>query len=359
LGTFVKDGTGTLSVGGALLNFARLQINDGNLDLTPASSVTYPGATATLANTALASITLGDDLSLGGLNGGGALGGNVRPESTVSAVTLTFNNGSGSYAGSLQDNGTAILSIDTLNRPSQILTGVNTYSGTTRVTDGSLTFAGSGSALQTSSITISRAATLVLDNSVGNVTNRIPDTAPITLSGTLSFLGNGAAPSSETAGSLLLGVSVTSKLIVSPDVTQSSSLTLSSFGQASSTGVGAVIFQGKNLGATPGAGTANIYFTTTPTMIGAGGSAGSNTVSIVPYALGDLSPTGTGSTFVTYGTNGIRPLADAEYANNNFGVAGANVNIDGTTTVSTNSSINSLRLKNGGVVGGERYGDGE
>ncbi|MEZ0257843.1 MAG: beta strand repeat-containing protein, partial [Chthoniobacter sp.] len=353
-----KDGTGTLTLGasGALTTYQTILINSGNLDFHDGGRIaTYPNIT--LANMPSAALTLGSANFVGGLNGGGANGGIVRPESTVVGRLTLYLNGTGSFAGSLQDNGAGILEIETYPSANQTFTGTNTYSGTTAVDLGTLIFTGQGSARNTSGIDIYSNGTsdaLILDNSSINNGDRLSNTAPINLGGNLTFIGNKAAPASETLGGLTIQPTHTSFVTVMPDSAQTSTLSFSSIGvtTASTLPTGLVVLRGEHLGAAPGAGVANIRLTTLPTLVGGGGAAGSKTMSILPYAVGDSSATGVGNSFVAYDVNGLRPLADTEYANNDFTIPGANVNVDSAATVSGAASVTSLRLKNGADITG-------
>jgi len=75
---------------------------------------------------------------------------------------------------------------------------------------------------------------------------------------------------------------------------------------------GTALVRGAGLGGTPGASTVNVTFTTAThrpnTLIGNGEGAGSTSMSIRPDMIGDISPTGLGTGFVTYGSNGLRVL---------------------------------------------------
>ena len=274
------------------------------------------------------------------------------PDGNASQVTLIFNGGTGSYAGSIQDNGASTIQIQTSGAVNQTFTGANTYSGSTSITSGTITLAGQGSILRNSSSLTVSVATQVLDNTGTKETNRLSDTAAITFGGTLIFLGNHAAPSSETMGAILLQPNGVAAVSISANAAQPSSITIASLGQSTTTSEGMVVFRAANLGGTPGAGTANVYITSTPTLVGGGGAAGTPTVSILPYALTDTSSTGKGTTFATYGPNGVRPLTNAEYTSDDFTVANANVNVAAADTVSGSASINALRLNNGGSVSG-------
>jgi len=348
---FLKDGTGTLSVGVTPSNYSEVQINNGTLDFTSGANLSE--TSINLSNNVGATLALGSGgLFVNGLNGGGSSGGNVMPDSTTGLLTVNVDGGTGSYGGSIQNNGGATIEIQISFGANQTLTGVNTYSGSTSIGNGTMTLAGQGSILNTSSLTISGGCTLVLDNTGTNVTNRLSDTAAITLGGTVTFLGNSAAPSSETTGGLLLLPNGVAAVGISANAAQPSSITIASLGQSSTTSEGMVVFRAANLGGTPGPGTANVYITSTPTLVGGGGAAGTPTVSILPYALTDTSSTGKGTSFATYGPNGVRPLTNAEYTSDDFTVANANVNVAAADTVSGSASINALRLNDGGSVSG-------
>ena len=59
----------------------------------------------------------------------------------------------------------------------------------------------------------------------------------------------------------------------------------------------------------------DILFTTAPTLTGGGGAAGSQTLSILPYAIGrNTAGASTQWGLVTYDSNGIRALRTTEYS---------------------------------------------
>ena len=80
------------------------------------------------------------------------------------------------------------------------------------------------------------------------------------------------------------------------------------------------LYRGTNLGSTPGAGVASIFFTTAPTVnggnlyaTGGSGTLGVPGAPVLRGALADTSPTGHGVGFATYDpATGVRPLAAAE-----------------------------------------------
>lgn len=133
---------------------------------------------------------------------------------TSGAKTLVLQGsslGTGELSGMI-GNGSGTLSLTKDGAGTWTLSSTNTYSGTTLVTNGTLTLSGAlGSLLATSGITITGGGTLLLSNtSPANNTNRLNDSAPITISGgTLSVVNDaGVANFSEAIGAVTLGSGV-------------------------------------------------------------------------------------------------------------------------------------------------------
>lgn len=124
------------------------------------------------------------------------------------------------------------------------------------------------------------------------------------------------------------------------------------------------LLRGTDLGvatiASATSGKANISFTAAPALTGGGGSAGSTTISILPWAYGDITSAGNGTALVTYDstygirllstnneytaviTNGQTQLDNVRYVN----TSGSGIN---TTTLTQDSVINSLSFEETGV----------
>ena len=110
--------------------------------------------------------------------------------------------------------------------------------------------------------------------------------------------------------------------------------------------------RGTNPGNTPGAGVSTITTGAAPTLIGGGGAAGSTTISIVPWALGNLTANTSLTTantlssgLVTYDpTNGYRPLATTEYAAALGANTSDNVRLTAATTAAAGVTANALGL---------------
>ncbi|MEA3188357.1 MAG: autotransporter family porin [Chthoniobacter sp.] len=191
----IKSGTATLSMAGTNF-FGTVQVNQGEYRLTGNGSLFFSSVNLALSSLLTLAQTSSSQ-SIAGLNGSGI----VQSDTSARTVTLTLFGG-GSFSGALQDNGGGKLALTMFSSATTSLTGVNTYSGATSVSVGKLAFSGSGSALNTA-FSISSSGMLLLDNLTGANTNRISDSAPITMqSGTLSMVGNNATFVNETTGAL-------------------------------------------------------------------------------------------------------------------------------------------------------------
>ena len=347
-GSFIKNGAGTLAMTDSLVFFNQVAINAGELKFA-GSSTGDSGALYSLADAPGVVMTLGrNGLSpffVGGLAGGGANGGIVRPDDIAGTQTLYVSNIGGTFAGTLQDNGAGILALNSSGP--QEFTAVNTYSGATTVSAGTLTFRQSGTALN-SPLKIT-GGTLRLDNTALNVADRISDILPITVAGTLTLRGNATAPSTEILGPLrfagTLGI-----IDVSPSPAQPAAFVFDSLAPRAAGESGVLYFQGSGLGSAAGPGVASVRFTNAPALVGGSGGDGTASLSIVPaaFAVGV-----SGTTFVTYGSNGIRPLSDVEYSGDlsGAGVFG-NVGVGTAFDIAGPVAVNALRLKAGGTISG-------
>jgi fibronectin-binding autotransporter adhesin len=219
------------------------------------------------------------------------------------------------------------------------LRGPNAYSSAVPA----MTLSSNGSFASASALDLQ--GMLTLDNTGSPAGNRLNDVAPITMGGATFFSrGHATTTSAETVGAVTVR-SGFNTLMVSPGAAAGNSLTLAGFTRDNRS---TVIFRGANLGAAPGAGAANIYLPAAPNLVGGGGAAGSQNISIIPYAIGYAGPNTTlvpaglvGSSFVTYGSDGVRPLSTLEYAFN-FGINSTdNVRVS-LPTVAPTATVNAL-----------------
>lgn len=180
---------GVLSLGGVNTYNGTTTVNGGTLRLSNASGFTIPGAVS-LANVAGATLQINNNQTIGALSGGGATGGNISlgtfTLTTNSASTTTFS-GIVSGTGGLTKSGTGMLRLES----------VNTYSGITTVTDGTLQL-DIGNTINNSSTVIVTGGTLQL-----NASNAIQNAANLQLNGG-SFRTGATTGFDETMGTLSL-----------------------------------------------------------------------------------------------------------------------------------------------------------
>lgn len=249
-----------------------------------------------------------------------------------------------------------------------VLQGANALTGSTLVNTGSsLNLVGATGALAASAITANAGTALTFDSSTSGVTGTTR-AASVNLKGaSLNVLGNTTAHSNETiTGALTIGAPTTAAVgpgantvTLTAQSGANTRLTADSLVRADQ---GAVFFRGTNLGvntiASNTAGSSNIVFTgTAPTLVGGGGAAGSQTISILPWAVGSSSASGNPTSFVTYDANGIRLLSAGEYATtitadttaNNVRLDATSLTTNGATLLTVNgaATVNSLFLTNG------------
>ena len=350
--------------GGTIGNTSRAAITTGNNPITINESFTFAGPYD--LNLGTGPITLGTS------------SGTTR-SIAVTGGTLTIR---GSIA-----NGTTANSI-ALSRGTLVLSGANTYSGTTTVGGGELRITGN-SAGATGAATVTSGALRVsdasgvfgstayavtagvflVDNTSGNNNSRIADTATISL-GRGSFLYYGASAaatnSAETVGTINAGAFnsnafFTAKPTVTVRFGSTNSATLRAASVTHAAGEPSILTNGVNLGKDAGSTTSVARFisTSAPTLVGAnsatatGINAASKNTQIVPFLVGEATRTtgglgteaGRANTFVTYNsTTGFRPLNPADEFTNDAIVAGNNTRIVFATTAGATTAVNSLLM---------------
>jgi autotransporter-associated beta strand protein len=310
------------------------------------------------------------------IGGGNAIGDN----STVmirAGATLDLNNSTETIGTLSAGNGTLALGTGTLtinqtaaatssavftggNSSTLVKTGTSTltytgtsaaFTGTLRIDQGQLLLSGNNDNLTgVNAIILNGAGSLRNDQTNNILGNRIKDTATITLNNTsagegLRFFNSDDGTRSETVGALTLGAGHN---VITAESTNGAFV--GSWIFASLTGVNnhaTSLVRGTALGS--GTNDGRIRFTAAPTGgVGttAGGAIGTTkNLIILPYLVGDVSASGLGNSFVTYrdATNGLRPLAAAEYEQDSAApTAGNNVRYTATTTITAATAVNSL-----------------
>jgi fibronectin-binding autotransporter adhesin len=236
----VSTGTGTLTLGGSI-----------------ASSLYLNSVGATDSSTLAA--TISGNLSMGT---GGVLfdiNGTQVPSTAISLWISAVITGSASLT---VVSGTGVMQ----------WTAADSYSGSTWLYGGTLALAGSGSALSTS-FTVDQDATLLLDNAVTNLSNRLSDTLALTMAGgNLSYVGEAGVASSETIGAL--DVTVGDSTVLSTVSAANGSSVALTFAGLALTGAATGTLQFRGSGAALGSIDNQILFAAAPTLIGG----------IIPYA---------------------------------------------------------------------------
>ncbi|MBB5039019.1 beta strand repeat-containing protein [Prosthecobacter dejongeii] len=343
---------------------ARLIMGVNNA-LNPASRLSV---IATQATVSMSLDLNGKTLALRGLDtAGNHLSGavlfvenNGTPPSTL---TLSDSTGTSIFAGRMRD-GTGGLSFVKNGNSTQTFIAAQSYTGTTTVNAGTLQIGGAVSTLGingslASTNLILNGGTLALDNlgANNNSTNRLSDTANLSFrGGSFIYRGSDLATSSETVGNLILDPK-RSTLTASYGSGQTATLNANQFTRSANGGT--LLVNGQNLGqdATSTANVARIRLTTAPALVGTTPAitTGINTsvknTQIVPFLLGESATasggtgtaTGVANTFVTYDpATGLRPLNLADEFTTNAFATGDNTQITANTTLTANTSINSL-----------------
>ena len=173
-GTFVKSGTSLLTTGN-VDGYARWNMTGGTIDVQggefqadyqdQALAWVNNKASMNVASGATVTMVGGNNITVDALSGNGTVQ-NVNNWG-VGVFTIGSNNGSGTFTGTLRDNG-GILALVKNGSGTQILSGANTYTGPTTVAAGTLLV--NGTHATTGLINVSAGATFGGSGSVGPVT---------------------------------------------------------------------------------------------------------------------------------------------------------------------------------------------
>jgi autotransporter-associated beta strand protein len=310
-----------------------------NLMLGASSNVTYTGTITPSGGT----------YRLGG-------GGSTLTLSNANALTGT----NGLVIGATNTGIVASGAVNISN--SNNLSGATTINGGTPTATGvTLTLSGAAGGLASSDITVKPLGTLAFSTSTAG--SAVTRAQSVTLNrGTLTVSGNATANSTDAITNALTIIDGNSILTLSPNAAKNTLLTAGSYVHNAG---GTVLISGSNLGvntlASATAGAANISFAT-PNLVG---GAGANTTDggIFVGAVGDTTSGGSGfgatGGLLTYDSaKGVRLLATTEYKTS---ITDGQTQLDnvkltssaGTTlatTLSTNTTINSLSIVSSGIA---------
>ena len=231
-GDFVKQGGGTLQLGGTSTYSGSTFINNGIVQLTTSDNRLPTGTTVSIGQAGIAGSTKSANTgeldlnsfnqTITGLNstayvGSGTLTAQNTLTSSSGAATLTLA-GTGTYAygdGSVNNSGaiTGALSINKTSSGVQTFGGPNTYSGTTTIGTGTLFVSNAtGSATGMGNVTIGTSGTLASGaGSIGIITGLVTTAsktsvvAPgITVTSAVGSSGQGTVSTTGTVGALTL-----------------------------------------------------------------------------------------------------------------------------------------------------------
>ncbi len=171
-GALTMNGSGgTLILSGANAYSGNTSVSAGTLQAGAANAFSASSA-VTLANVASANLNLNNfSNSIKSLAGGGSTGGNVTLGSGTLTIVNAVNGSSTSYAGIISGTGGLTINLSGSSSPVQILSGANTYFGTTTITAGNLqagaanTFS-PNSAVLLSAVNVSSLSLVTFNNSI-------------------------------------------------------------------------------------------------------------------------------------------------------------------------------------------------
>lgn len=357
--TLTKSGTNTFWLANTTVKAGTVDVASGKLSQFKASNMSV--AALVLENNATAALSLNNlALSVGSLSGGGATGGNV----SLGSATLTVGalNASTAYSGVISGSGSLILT----GTGTLALTGANTYTGSTTISSGTLSFAAgaldstsvvsmNGGTLQwngtntqdvSSSIAMVNGTTATLDTN-GNTITLANDIGAGT-SGSLVKTGNGAlilttaesytGATTVATGTLQLGSSAgVGTLAGGGPVTVNSGATLA-FGESGTATISNAI---AGSGALVHAGTGTTTLSGTSSF---GGTVAVNTGALlISGTLGDASITvASGGTFGGTGTVGSSVTHNASLtfqSGSMLDYAGGPLTLNGNVTFSGSTAI--------------------
>lgn len=370
-----KTGVGTLRLSGNNVYTGETEIQEGTLQVSGGNAI-GDASLVNLADDHTSMLQLLADETIGRLAGGSGTDG-LRTLATVDlgAHTLTLTqNGASTYGGYLTGTGTIVkngaLFDMTLNNAS------SGFTGTLRINGGGIILSGIGQ-IDASSIEINQGGYLRLTNSSTTRSGtRIADDAAIILNSADGGIAGSLLPRGlyintdqdttldETVGVVTLGSGASYASLEATSASDDSDIIMANLVRTN----GATLnVRGTNLGTTNSQGnqlrigiSANQTAFIANTLIGGGGAAGTQNISIVPWAIGEtltaaLAVTNMGNSLVTYVSGaGFRPLDfTTEYDTFTDAAATDNVRESLTSDLTglSGKTINALVLHNDSISG--------
>jgi autotransporter-associated beta strand protein len=210
------SGTGniTLTSGRSIMSSSALNTFTGDYIVNAGTTLQLNSALALSANNNLVNngttrLNGGTTLAINALTGAGIFTSWNLGSSSASTLSLGNNNGSGTYAGVISENGPA-LSVVKNGSGTQVLTGANSYTGTTTINTGTLQIGnatttgalGTGAVTNNGHLTFNRSNAMTVSNVIGGSgTVNQAGTGTTTLAADNSYSG----ATTVSAGTLQVG----------------------------------------------------------------------------------------------------------------------------------------------------------
>ena len=223
-GGLVKADGGTLNLNNLEYYTGATTVNGGTLNLSGTAhtiQVTPSATVATLQNLVVNGGTLnlnGADQAVGTLSNNNSVGGTggtiANTPATAATANLTVNfataAGTQTFGGVISGTGTSAVSLYKDGTGTQVLTGANTYTGSTNILGGVLTLQDSGT-LASGTVNINSGTLNLTNNGLSNINARIGTTALVNLNaGSLTVTGANYTSTNITLGSSGNGVTAAS-----------------------------------------------------------------------------------------------------------------------------------------------------
>ena len=347
---FSKQSVATLTVTGDNSAFeGTFRIRNGGVSFSSDASMGSPSATLSLENgvsnewvspyaaklfiTASFATSPTKKIILNGLTN------NRHVIDVAAGTTFTVNNIVSGAAGLFKTN-----------TGTMIFNAANTYVGSTQIDGGALTLGGiSGSLVTSPIVVVNNLSTLTFDSTnsaFGGAGSRLQasNAQVVVNGGSFNILGN-SSDTVELLNVLKLAGGPATITVQPGGGTATLRLTDATSGlvRDPTTSNATALFRGLGLGSS-GTGAARILVDNgaISRLVGGNGADGSTSISILPYAIGDVTTAGLGDSFVTYGQYGIRPLdTSTEYATYTAAAATDNVRLVSGTAL-TGKTVNSI-----------------
>ncbi|NBV84958.1 MAG: hypothetical protein EBS01_01540, partial [Verrucomicrobia bacterium] len=328
--SFTNAGPGILAFSNPANSFSgTLTVSDGVLRPTVANALSL---NSQINVGSLGTFDLnGVNAVIGSLVGAGLVG-NIS--GTSATLRVGFDNSNFTFAGRFNantQNGTSF-NLEKIGSGTMTITsaaGTNTITnGILTVSQGSLVMSGGSGSTRFGTYTLNSGGTLLLDNSVSNLNNRLGGVDMAVASRALNINGGALTIVGKSGVETVEGINSGT----------AGNLTLGSGG-----GVITLVPNGGSLSFTPLAGVYPASFSSL-SLQGGGLYDGSNQMSIRPDVVADTSSTGSGTGFATYSVaTGFRPLTAAELASGLYrGVAtNSNIGVSASQAFGT-ATVNSL-----------------